>query len=68
MKLLVAAYFLTLLIAGGAPYDGSAEDVIHNNHRAMEVLYSIMASAGLLFAIGCLVFNLLFRTRKRVES
>ena len=49
---------------GGAPYDGSADDVIHHNHKAMEVSYSIMASAGLIFAIACLAFNVLFRNRK----
>ena len=51
-------------VSGGAPYDGSAVDAVHRNHLAMEIIYSILATAGLVFTVVCFVFNLLFRNTK----
>ena len=44
--------------------DGSAVDAVHRNHLAMEIIYSILATAGLVFTVVCFVFNLLFRNTK----
>ena len=50
--------------SGDVPYDGSAVDAVHRNHIAMEVIYSILATAGLVFTVVCFLFNLFFRNTK----
>ena len=62
-SMIVLTHIYTPII-GGAPYDGSAENVIQHSHKAIQIVYSMLASTGLLFAVGCLVFNVVFRKTK----
>ena len=58
-------WLVTLLIVlGGVPYDGAVREVLDSNHQALIILYSIAASAGLVFTVFCLLFNMVFRNRK----
>ena len=53
-----------LLNAGGAPYDGSAVDAVHHNNIAVVTIYSTLTTAGLVYTLVCLGFNILFRNTK----
>ena len=53
-----------LIVLGGVPYDGAVREELHGNHQALIILYSIAASAGLVFTVFCLLFNVVFRNRK----
>ena len=48
----------------GIPYDGYPEEVIHPNSTPLFIIYSIFASAGIVFVVVCLVFNIMFRNKK----
>jgi len=41
--------------------------VLHTNNEALIAIYSIVASAGLVYATLCLLFNVIFRKRKVVK-
>ena len=51
---------------GGVPSDGVR--VVHNItekiHEGVTVTYFILVSAGIAFAMFCLIFNFIFRDRK----
>ena len=49
---------------GGAPYDGLAVDMVHHNNIAVVTIYSTLTSAGLVYTLICLGFNILFRNTK----
>lgn len=48
---------------GVVPYDGSANDVIHPIAIPIIVIYDILAVAGIIFAVGCTIFNIVFRKK-----
>ena len=50
--------------ADGAPYDGAAREGLHQNSAALVSVYSVAASAGIMCAVVCLLFNIIFRNRK----
>ena len=50
--------------SGGAPYDGAARERLRPNHLALVSTFSIAAIAGIVYAVVCLVFNIVFRNRK----
>ena len=52
------------LIKGGVPYDGFPDERIHQTPLPIAIIYSIMATVGLIFAITCLVFNVVFRQKR----
>jgi len=60
--------WLLWTVADGVPYDGAAVEVLHTNHEALMAIYSIAASAGLVYATLCLLFNVIFRKRKWVHE
>ena len=48
----------------GVLYDGAAVDAIHPNSLILQVIFSVLSSLGLVYALACLVFNLTFREKK----
>ena len=57
-------YSFVYSLTGGVPYDGSAVDDVHHNHIAMVTIYSTLTTAGLIYTLVCLVFNIRFRNSK----
>ena len=54
----------TSLWPGGVPRDGSTIVVENFPRLSLTIICYIYATAGIVFAILCLVFNLVFRNRK----
>ena len=50
------------------PYDGVPREEIVTIHPAVTSVYIILASAGIVFAIACLIFNFVHRTAKYVKG
>ena len=53
-----------LLLSGGVLYDGAAEEKLHPLNKALTITSFMMASAGLVFTLVCLLFNIVFRNKK----
>ena len=51
-------------LAAGIPPDGTPINVINTFKTELVVILDILAVAGIVFAIVCLVFNVVFRNRK----
>ena len=49
---------------GSIPYDGVARKEILTVHPALTSIIMILACAGVLFTVACLIFNFIFRSRK----
>ena len=49
---------------GGVPLDGSPITVINFPRLSLTIICYIYATAGIIVAIDCFVFNLVFRNRK----
>ncbi len=52
---------------GLVPYDGVPIEEIETVAVPLTVIYTLLATAGIIFAIVCLVFNFVFRQRKLVQ-
>ena len=48
----------------GIPSDGTPEEVYKQIHQILFISYTTLAGAGILFAIFCMFFNIIFRKRK----
>ena len=48
----------------GIPLDGSPEVSIHTFEIGLVIVFDVLATVGIVFAIGCLLFNFIFRERK----
>ena len=46
------------------PLDGSPIPVVNFPRLSLTIICYIYATAGIIVAIGCIVFNLVFRNRK----
>lgn len=46
------------------PYDGYAQKKIREYNAAFVTVFTLLASAGVMFAGVCLAFNIIFRKRK----
>ena len=46
------------------PYDGVPRTVIDNVATPLVVVVFLLATAGIVFAVGCLIFNFTFRETK----
>ena len=51
---------------GVIPYDGIPLEVDVSIHLSLTVIFSVLATAGIIFAVACLMFNCIFRNRKYV--
>ena len=54
----------TLWFSDGIPSDGIPIEEVVTVSVALTVVYVISATAGLVFAVACLLFTLLFRQKK----
>lgn len=50
--------------AAGRPYDGQPNIETETVSVVLTVIFSLLATAGIVFAIVCLVFNITFRKKK----
>ena len=57
-------HITTLAIPDGIPNDGLPIEDIVTVHVGLTVVYVTLATAGLVFAVVCLVFNLVFRGKQ----
>jgi hypothetical protein len=48
----------------GVPSDGTPSRVLTTIKMPIFIIYSILASAGIVFVVVCLIFNVVFRERK----
>lgn len=56
------------MVADSVPADGSPENLIVPVFLPVAIIYYVVASAGIIFALVCLFFNIIFRNRKYVDS
>lgn len=49
---------------GGAPPDGTPNQIRHTFMIGLVVWFDILAASGILFTVACLVFNIVFRNRR----
>uniref|UniRef100_A0A1X7VGX3 G-protein coupled receptors family 3 profile domain-containing protein n=1 Tax=Amphimedon queenslandica TaxID=400682 RepID=A0A1X7VGX3_AMPQE len=54
----------SLWIGGSPPYDGYPVDRLHSNHIVLVVIYSLTAGCGIVFAVLCLTFNIVYSNKK----
>ena len=54
------------LHAEGIPNDGIPVEEVVSVSVALTVVYVILATAGLVFAVVCILFNLFFRQKRLV--
>ena len=54
------------LPGGVIPYDGVPLEQVVSVHLSVTVIFSVLATAGITFAVACLIFNFIFRNRKYV--
>ena len=54
----------TSFIADGIPLDGTILNITHTYEIGLVIVFDILASLGIFFDIGCLIFNIIFRNRK----
>ena len=57
---------MCVLHAEGIPNDGIPVEEVVSVSVALTVVYVILATAGLVFAVVCILFNLLFRQKRLV--
>ena len=50
--------------SGGSPLDGTPIKILHTFKLWLVAIFDCLASLGIVFAIVCLVFNIVFRKRK----
>ena len=55
---------LCVVVAGGIPNDGIPIREVVTVELGLTVVYMILATAGIVFVILCLSFNLLYRRKK----
>ena len=48
----------------GVPLDGTPAVVIHTHQIGLAIVFYILTTIGIAFAIGCLLFNFIYRERK----
>ena len=58
---------MLLIIADGVPPDGTPVKIIHTFNSGLVVLFDILATLGITFALSCLLFNFIFKERRYVH-
>ena len=48
----------------GITLDGTILNITHTFELGLVIVFDILATMGLIFTIGCLMFNIIFRNRK----
>ena len=57
-------YVYPCLSVDGVPYDGVPIEKIVSLHVSLTVIFSILATSGIIFAVVCVVLNTHFRDKK----
>ena len=57
-------WYLFFFTDGGAPPDGTPNQIRHTFMIGLVVWFDILAASGILFTVACLVFNIVFRNRR----
>ena len=52
------------LTTDGITLDGTIMNITHTFELGLVIAFDILATLGLIFAIGCLIFNIVFRKKK----
>ena len=65
-KFVVTQHFIlyTIFNLGGIPPDGKPQSVLHKLLFPIIIVVDMLALLGILFAVVCLLFNILYRERK----
>ena len=48
---------------GGIPYDGVPNEEVVSVSLGLAVVFFILATAGILFALACIIFNFVYRKK-----
>ena len=48
----------------GVPYDGVPEDKVERIHSSITVIFCLLSTCGIVFAISCMLFNFKYRNKK----
>ena len=54
------------LVADGIPYDGKPMTVVTALFLPVTVVFDLLASTGIVFALACFIFNFIYRNHKYV--
>jgi len=46
---------------GGIPYDGVPDEEVVPISLGLAIVFFILATSGILFALGCIIFNFVYR-------
>ena len=55
---------IVVLYTDGIPYDGVPINQIVSIHVAVSVIFFVLATVGIAFAVFCIIFNFIFRNKK----
>ena len=62
--MLTRPYHLLLILEGGVPFDGIPIQELVSIEPVVTSVFVTLATAGILLAVVCIVFNFMFRDRK----
>ena len=48
----------------GIPFDGVPQNFVENIHTGVTVVFCLLSTAGIVFAIACMCYNFIYRDRK----
>lgn len=60
-------YLLYFTLTDGVPPDGTPLKVFNGVHITITVVYDVLAIVGIMLAITCVIFNVVFRDRKLLK-
>lgn len=64
----ISGGFLIVFFAAGIPYDGIPFEEVVTLHVSVTVIFLLLASAGMVFTVVCLIFNFAFRNRRLIVN
>ena len=50
--------------ADGVPFDGVPQDDVERIHVALTAVFCTLSTAGIVFALSCMLFNYMYRDKK----
>ena len=57
-------HYLNMAHADGVPYDGVPQDDVEKIHVSLTIVFCSLSTAGIVFAISCMLFNFIYRDKK----
>lgn len=64
---MIFCYYLSIkvsIVVDGVPLDGTPVTIFHTFNIGLVAVFDTLATLGIVFAIGCLLFNFICRQRK----